>query len=349
MLRFTVFVFSLLNILFLPQSAVQAASQNSDNLQLASVNAAVAYADGGSDGDGNGESQLLFGKNADRQVPIASVTKLMTALVVMESGQSLDEWLTFEKRHIPAPANAYTRIRIGSELKRGDMLRIALMSSENFAAYTLAVHYPGGYDAFVAAMNAKAQALGMNNTQFVDPTGLSVKNQSSAADLVKLVIAANNHPEIREYSTTGYFRARFRQPRYSLSLGNTNALVHRESWAVEISKTGYLSEAGRCLVMMMEFEGRPLVTVLLDSLGTRSPMGDAGRIRRWLSTGTSGSVAAAARNYARQKNEAYAAAEASVETTELKLQPQPQPDTDEPRLPLELQPQMPSMRHAPLE
>lgn len=304
MLRFAGFVFSLFSFFLLSTSVVQAANKTPGKLQLASVNAAVAYADG--------DGELVFGKNADRQVPIASVTKLMTALVVMESGQSLNEWLEFEKRHIPAPANAYTRIRIASELKRGDMLRIALMSSENFAAYTLARHYPGGYDAFVAAMNAKAKELGMENTRFVDPTGLSVNNQSSALDLVRLVMAANKHPKISEYSTTRYFRARFRQPRYSLSFGNTNALVHRKSWGVDISKTGYLSEAGRCLVMLLEFEGRPLVTVLLDSLGTRSPMGDAGRIRRWLSTGAGGSVAAAARDYARQKNKAYAASESSV-------------------------------------
>ncbi|VUD46238.1 D-alanyl-D-alanine endopeptidase [Thalassocella blandensis] len=309
MFRVTVFGVFLFFVLFISQPAVQATTLNPDNLQLASVHAAVAYAD-------DVEAGLVFGKNADRQVPIASVTKLMTALVVIESGQSLDDWLEFKQRHIPAAANAYTRIRVGSELKRGDMLRIALMSSENFAAYTLAVHHPGGYDAFVAAMNAKAQSLGMLNTQFVDPTGLSVNNQSSAADLVKLVIAASKHPTITEYSTTGYFQAQFRQPRYSLSHGNTNALVHRESWKVGISKTGYLSEAGRCLVMLLEFEGRPLVTVMLDSLGTRSPMGDAGRIRQWLSTGKSGSVAAAARNYARQKNETYTASQTSVTHTD---------------------------------
>lgn len=300
MLRFAFFVlvFSFHSVL-----PVQAHEKAPDGLQLASVNAAVAYADG---------EELVFGKNADRQVPIASVTKLMTALVVMESGQSLNEWLEFKKRHISAPANAYTRIRVGSELKRGDVLRIALMSSENFAAYTLARHYPGGYDGFVKAMNAKAKELGMNNTVFVDPTGLSVENQASAADLVRLVVAVNKHPEISKYSTTRYFTARFRQPRYRLPFGNTNALVHRESWGVDISKTGYLSEAGRCLVMLLEFEGRQLVTVLLDSLGTRSPMGDAGRIRRWLSTGNGGSVAASARDYARQKNDAYSSSDASV-------------------------------------
>ncbi|KPQ02810.1 D-alanyl-D-alanine endopeptidase [Marinobacter sp. HL-58] len=269
-------------------------------LQLASVNAAVAFADA---------DELVYGKNADRTVPIASITKLMTALVVMESGEPLTEWLEFKTRHIPAPANAYTRIREGSELKRADVLRIALMSSENFAAYTLARHHPGGYDAFVEAMNAKARELGMVNTSFVDPTGLSLENRSTAADLVRLVKAVSNHPQIREYSTTRYFTGHFRQPRYRLAFGNTNILVHRESWGVGVSKTGYLSDAGRCLVMLSEMDGRPVVTVLLDSLGSRSPMGDAGRIKRWLTTGAGGSVAAAARAYEQKKNAAYASSD----------------------------------------
>ena len=269
-------------------------------LQLASVNAAVAYAD---------DEGLVYGKNADRRVPIASITKLMTALVVMESGEPLTEWLDFRERHIPAPANAYTRIRVSCELRRSDVLRIALMSSENFAAHTLARHHPGGYDAFIEAMNAKAVELGMLKTTFVDPTGLSVDNRSTAADLVRLVRAASQYPQIREYSTTRYFTAQFRQPRYRLAFGNTNVLVHRDSWGVGISKTGYLSEAGRCLVMLFELDGKPLVTVLLDSLGTRSPMGDAGRIKRWLTTGAGGSVAAAARAYERKKNAAYAASD----------------------------------------
>ena len=269
-------------------------------LQLASVNAAVAYAD---------DEGLVYGKNADRRVPIASITKLMTALVVMESGEPLTEWLDFRERHIPAPANAYTHIRVSSELRRSDVLRIALMSSENFAAHTLARHHPGGYDAFIEAMNAKAVELGMLKTTFVDPTGLSVDNRSTAADLVRLVRAASQYPQIREYSTTRYFTAQFRQPRYRLAFGNTNVLVHRDSWGVGISKTGYLSEAGRCLVMLFELDGKPLVTVLLDSLGTRSPMGDAGRIKRWLTTGAGGSVAAAARAYERKKNAAYAASD----------------------------------------
>ncbi len=288
----------LLLVMLSPANAVERAE-----LQLASVNAAVAYADA---------DELIYGKNAERPVPIASITKLMTALVVMESGEPLTEWLEFRERHIPAPANAYTRIREGSEMKRADVLRVALMSSENFAAYTLARHHPGGYDAFIEAMNAQARKLGMVNTTFVDPTGLSVENRSTAADLVRLVRAASKHPQIREYSTTRYFTGRFRQPRYRLAFGNTNVLVHRESWGVGVSKTGYLSEAGRCLVMLSEMGGRPVVTVLLDSLGTRSPMGDAGRIKRWLATGSSGSVAAAARAYERKKNAAYASSDSTA-------------------------------------
>ncbi|WP_417515621.1 D-alanyl-D-alanine endopeptidase [Marinobacter sp.] len=287
-------VFSLPVLVHAQQNSAGKADIQGPN--LASVNAAVAVV---------GSNDLVFGKNAERSVPIASITKVMTALVVLESGAPLNEWLVFQKRHTPAAANAYTRIRIGSQMRRADVLRIALMSSENFAAYTLARSHPGGFDKFVEAMNAKAEALGMTGTRFVDPTGLSAENLSTAGDLVKLVNAAAGYPEIQEFSTTNYFRGQFRKPRYSLSFGNTNALVHRESWGVGLSKTGYLSEAGRCLVMVSNMNGKQVVTVLLDSLGTRSPMGDAGRIKRWLDTGASGQVAKAARQYAQEKNAAY--------------------------------------------
>ena len=297
-MRYSVFVTVV--VFFLAVSGQSLASpERAPN--LASVQAAAAEVD---------KEGLLFGKHADRPVPVASITKLMTALVVVESGQDMDEWLTFEERHVEAAANAWTRIRVGSQLRRRDVLRIALMSSENFAAYTLARVYPGGFDGFVAAMNAKAKALGMLQTRFVDPTGLSTDNVSTAADLVILARAALKHPEIREASTTGYYRAEFRKPRYSLSFGNTNALVHRDSWGVSLSKTGYLTEAGRCLVMVSEMNGTPVITVLLDSLGTRSPMGDAGRIKRWLATGQPGSVASAAKRYAQEKNAVLMAAEA---------------------------------------
>lgn len=284
-----------LGILWLMSVPMLAAAGASSQPSLASVQAAAAEV---------GASELLVAKNAGRPVPVASLTKLMTALVVMESGLDLDEWLRFEERHVEAATNAWSRIRVGSELRRGEVMKIALMSSENFAAYTLARTFPGGFEAFVAAMNAKAKTLGMSRTRFVDPTGLSTGNVSTAADLVKLANAALQYPEIREASTTGSHRAWFRAPRYSLSFGNTNALVHRDSWGVTLSKTGYLNEAGRCLVMVSNMNGKPVVTVLLDSLGTRSPLGDAGRIKRWLATGQPGSVAEAARRYAEEKNQA---------------------------------------------
>ncbi|TBW58793.1 D-alanyl-D-alanine endopeptidase [Marinobacter halodurans] len=283
------------------------------NLELASVNAAVAYMD---DGD------LIYSKHPDRSVPIASVTKLMTAVVVMDAGQPLDEWIEVYKRHRAAPNNGYSRIRIGSSLKRGDMLRIALMSSENLAAYTLARHYPGGFDAFVGAMNAKARELGMTHSHFVEPTGLSPKNHSSAGDLVKLVRAAFRHPELRRYTTTEYYTAHFRQPRYSLAFGNTNVLVHRKSWQVELSKTGYLNEAGRCLILVTRVDGREVISVLLDSFGTRTPIGDAGRVKRWLTTGHGGAIARAARDYENRRNAYYAKeSTGSTATTTAKVDP----------------------------
>ena len=280
-------------LLLVASGAAAAAPQG---LNLASVNAAVAY---------QGESSLLFSKHPDRSVPIASVTKLMTALVVMDAGQPLDEWLEVYPRHKKAANNGYSRIRIGSTLKRGDMLRIALMSSENLAAYTLARHYPGGFAAFIKAMNDKAEEIGMTHSLFVEPTGLSPMNRASASDLVKLVNAAFKHKTLRTYTTTTYFTAHFRKPRYSLAYGNTNILVHRDSWGVGLSKTGNLKEAGRCLVMVINVDGRDVVTVLLDSFGTRTPIGDDGRIRRWLATGEGGSIAKAAKDYEIRRNKLY--------------------------------------------
>ncbi|MFU8895419.1 MAG: D-alanyl-D-alanine endopeptidase [Gammaproteobacteria bacterium] len=261
-------------------------------LELASAQAAVADLASG---------ELLFSKYADRQVPIASVTKLMTAVIVLDSGAPLDEWLTIVPREERAPVNAYTRIRIGSQLRRADLLRITLMASENQAAYVLSRHHPGGRDAFVAAMNAKAAELGMHASQFVDASGLSAQNRSTAADLLRLVAAAMDYKLIRDYTRTTGFTAQFRKPRYTLQYGNTNLLVHRESWDVALSKTGYLQVAGRCLAMVANIDGRPIAMVLLDSLGTRTPLGDAGRIGRWLRTGEGGSVAVAARDYERQR------------------------------------------------
>ncbi|MCK5874828.1 MAG: D-alanyl-D-alanine endopeptidase [Alcanivoracaceae bacterium] len=265
-------------------------------VQLASVYAAVASLDG---------DQLQVAKHADRQVPIASITKLMTAMVVLDAGLDLDEYLTVRPREQKLGKTAWTRMRNGSQARRGDLLHIALMSSENIACDVLARHFPGGLKAFVAAMNSKAKALGMDDSVFFDPAGLSPNNRSTAADLVKMVRAAYQYDRIRDVTTSTFHQVTFRKPRYSLQYGNTNPLVRSSRWDVSLSKTGYLSEAGRCLVMVSEINGEPTILVLLDSLGTRTPIGDAGRVRRWLETGDPGSIAVAARNYERERTAAY--------------------------------------------
>jgi serine-type D-Ala-D-Ala endopeptidase (penicillin-binding protein 7) len=196
-------------------------------------------------------------------------------------------------------------MRIGSEAQRGDLVRIALMSSENLATHVLASHHPGGAGAFVDAMNAKARSLGMNDTRFVDPAGLSPGNVSTASDLAAMVRAAYGYPLIREYSTSYQYVVTFRNPRYTLPYGNTNPLVASSRWNVDLTKTGYLTEAGRCLVLVTEIDARPVAMVLLNSFGTRSPLGDAGRVRRWLTTGDGGQVAGPARQYEQERTRAY--------------------------------------------
>jgi serine-type D-Ala-D-Ala endopeptidase (penicillin-binding protein 7) len=255
------------------------------HLQLASVSALVIDAKSG---------ETLFSKHDDVPLPIASVTKVMTAMVVLDGGQSLDEWLTIDGWDNRFGKNAYSRMRIGSQAKRGELVRIALMSSENLATQILARNYPGGSSAFVAAMNARAKALGMANTVFIDPAGLSPDNRSTARDLSRMVTAAYEYPEIRKFSTGHQHTAHFRNPAYTLPYGNTNPLVASERWQLGLTKTGYLVEAGRCLVMVAQIDTRPVVMVLLNSLGTRTPIGDAGRVRRWLTTGETAAVAGAA-------------------------------------------------------
>jgi len=269
--------------------------RDAEALVLASVHAQVVALDTG---------ETLYAKHAETAAPIASITKLMTALVVLESGADLDEWLPILERDRAAPTNAFSRLRIGSEARRRDLLRIALMSSENLAAHLLGRHHPDGYAAFVQAMNDRALELGMAATRFVDPTGLSSDNASTAADLARLLAESWKHPLIREYSVTPSFQVRFRNPRYSLPYGNTNRLTRRGRWDVELSKTGYLDAAGRCLVMVTEIENRPVAVVLLNSFGTHTPLGDAGRIRRWLETGSGGRIAGLALEYEQRQTAA---------------------------------------------
>src|SRR5262245_11724700 len=264
--------------------------------ELASVHAVVADFDTGA---------TLYAKQADAVVPIASLTKLMMAMVVLDGEQPLDEWLKVVARDEPIGKNAYSRLRIGSEAKRRDLLLIALMSSENLACHVLAASYPGGTPAFVAAMNSKARELGMTETHFVDSSGLSPSNRPTAGDLVKMAGAAAHYSLIREFSTTAEYTVSFRSPAYALGYGNTNVLAHGDKWDIRLSKTGFINEAGRCLIMIATVGERAVTMVLLDSFGTRSPVGDANRVKRWLETGSSGTVAGAARDYERQRTAAY--------------------------------------------
>jgi serine-type D-Ala-D-Ala endopeptidase (penicillin-binding protein 7) len=226
-------------------------------------------------------NEVLFSKNPKAVLPIASITKLMTALVVTEAKQPLDEVLAISTDDIDTEKGSRSRLQVGTRLSREEMLHLALMSSENRAANALGRHYPGGLSAFVAAMNQKAQALGMKDTRYVEPTGLSSLNQSSATDLAVLVREVDKHALIRQLSTS---------PDYEVAVGtrsvhfrNTNGLVRSGEWDIGVQKTGYIAEAGRCLVMQAQLSGRKLIMVLLDSAGKYSRIGDAERIRKWVS------------------------------------------------------------------
>jgi D-alanyl-D-alanine endopeptidase (penicillin-binding protein 7) len=234
--------------------------------------------------------EIVFGKNADAVVPIASITKLMTAMVVLDRGLDLEEQIVLDKEDAVAMKGSRSRRRTGLALSRGDLLLLALMSSDNRAAAALGRSYPGGMEAFVDAMNAKAQALDMNESRFVEPTGLSPANVSTAGDLAKMVRAAHEYPQIREFSTKDRATIRAtttgRIPRpLKLNYGNTNGLVRSSHWDIELSKTGYISEAGRCLVMHVRLAEKDLIVVLLDSWGKHSRVGDANRIKKWLESG----------------------------------------------------------------
>jgi D-alanyl-D-alanine endopeptidase (penicillin-binding protein 7) len=225
-------------------------------------------------------AEVLYAKNANTVLPIASITKLMTALIVVESHQDMNEVLEVTREDIDTIKHTGSRLPIGSTLTRANMLHIALMSSENRAASALGRHYPGGMAAFVKAMNEKAQSLGMNDTHYVEPTGLSSHNVSSARDLVKLVTAAHQHAIIREYSTNRSYEVELGGP--VLQYRNSNHLISNPDWEIELQKTGYIAEAGRCLVMHALIEGRPIVMVFLDAKGRYSRSADAGNIRKWL-------------------------------------------------------------------
>ncbi|MCF5914613.1 D-alanyl-D-alanine endopeptidase [Aeromonas veronii] len=226
--------------------------------------------------------KTLYQKNATKVRPIASLTKLMTALVVLDAKQNLNQTITVDKNDLDRVKHTHSRIRMGTKVTRRDALHLALMSSENRMASALARHYPGGRSAFVRAMNNKARQLGMRNTHFYDSTGLSTRNVSTAQDLGKLAAAAYRQPLIRQFTQDENREMRFSSPAYSLMFNNTNPLVKNPDWDVRLSKTGFTDEAGRCLVMRAKPDSRELAIVLLNSVGKRTPIGDANRIRKWL-------------------------------------------------------------------
>lgn len=232
--------------------------------------------------------QTLFAKNVDQQRPIASITKLMTAMVVLDANPSMQELITVTNDDIDRLKHTTSRLPIGTKLSRQEMLRLALMSSENRAASALSRHYPGGQKAFIDAMNNKAAQLGMPNTRFYDPTGLTPRNVSTAGELVKMVQAASNYELIREFTTTPGRTVALRPRSAPLQYRNSNALVQNVNshWDIKVSKTGYIREAGRCLVMLANLANRQAVMVMLDSDGKLSPVGDANRLRNWFESGS---------------------------------------------------------------
>jgi D-alanyl-D-alanine endopeptidase (penicillin-binding protein 7) len=230
-------------------------------------------------------SSFIYSRNSDVAMPIASITKLMTALVILDAGQRLDEPIRITKDDRDLPKCNTSRLSVGTVLSRGDLMHLALMSSENHAAHALGANYPGGMTAMVSAMNAKAAALGMSNAHFVDPTGLSSQNVASPEDLSKLVIAAAQNPTIREFSTDPRYSVRVQ--RHLVEFRNTDNLVANPTWNIVVQKTGYIAEAGKCLVMEAVIEGRSVVIVLLDSMGKYTRVADAKRIKTWMESGVS--------------------------------------------------------------
>jgi D-alanyl-D-alanine endopeptidase (penicillin-binding protein 7) len=259
--------------LFLPTEALASSfSSLEGDPHLRSASALVI------DSDGN----VIYGKDIDSVRPIASITKLMTAMVIIDSGVDLSEKITVTRDDRDQVQLTGSRLEYGATLTRREMILLAIMSSENRAAAALGRTFPGGLAQFVAQMNSKAVKLGMKNSRFADPAGLKVENISTASDLVKMVTAAYGYPLIRQASTTKRLEVRPYARRGPLTYGNTNRLLKNESWDIALSKTGYINEAGRCLVMQATIEGESISIVLLNSFGKLTPFGDSNRLRKWM-------------------------------------------------------------------
>jgi D-alanyl-D-alanine endopeptidase (penicillin-binding protein 7) len=277
MIRFLILVFAGTVASIVASIASGAAVElDVSKLQLKSANVVVLDA---SDG------HAVYAKAANEVTPIASLTKLMTAMVVLDAGLPPDEALEVDMGDFDYLKGSHSRLRMGATLSRDEMLRLALMASENRAASALSRHYPGGTSAFVAAMNFKAASLGMTSTHYEDPTGLSPQNVSTANDLAKLVRAAAEYPLIREYSTTPAHYVEVQPTGQTIGYNNSNALVKNDAWDIQLQKTGYIREAGRCVVMLANIASRPMVIVLLDSIGRLARLSDAQRVKHWLETG----------------------------------------------------------------
>ena len=301
--KFRVSLFSLALMLAVPLApqavAKTAAATTASQPEIASGSAMIV--------DLN-TNKVIYTNHPDLVRPIASISKLMTAMVVLDARLPLDEKLKVDISQTPEMKGVYSRVRLNSEISRKDMLLLALMSSENRAAASLAHHYPGGYKAFIKAMNAKAKSLGMNNTRFVEPTGLSVHNVSTARDLTKLLIASKQYPLIGQLSTTREDMATFSNPTYTLPFRNTNHLVYRDNWNFQLTKTGFTNAAGHCLVMRTVINNKPVALVVMDAFGKYTHFADASRLRTWIETGKVMPVPAAALSYKKQKAAQMAAA-----------------------------------------
>jgi len=262
------------------QSSVPDAWQalNAKKLKLRSASALVV------DQSGN----VVYAKQVNEPRPIASITKLITAMAILDSSLDLQERITITKDDRDLLRLTGSRLKYGAKLTREQLIRLALMASENRAASALARTYPGGKQAFVEAMNRKAEALGMHDSHFTDPAGLDAGNVASARDIVKMVRAAQTYPLIREATTTRSISVRPYKGRGELRFGNTNRLLKNKAWEIQLSKTGYINEAGRCLVMQAEIADHPMVIVLLNSFGKLTPYGDSNRIRKWIEGGIEG-------------------------------------------------------------
>ena len=257
----------------LSKKSVSLYVKNSKSLKVRSLKAIVVNQNTG---------EVIYEKNADAKASIASLTKLMTAMVVLDSGLDLNEIITLTKADIDRIKRTTSRLPIGSKLSRYELLKAALISSDNRAAFALSRSYPNGRKGFINAMNVKAIQLGMQQSQFQDPTGLDKRNISTAKDLLKLARAAYQYSVIRELTTTASENIKISKKRNSVGFNNTNPLVKKDEWDIGLSKTGFIRESGRCLVVQTIIDDQPIIIVLLNSYGKLTRFADVKRIRNWM-------------------------------------------------------------------